>query len=108
MTTLQPRVTAGRPDGGQFAATFRPEGGTTLVAEPENNIARAEAFATLDSIDPGVTPAEFEDRLFDTWDTEAEFVAYTADPENELLMLGPDRTTIYDLPSGGVAAFYTD
>jgi hypothetical protein len=89
-----------------------PEGTLTAPAQvavlerEDTSIARAEAFETLSFYFPGTTPSQFEDLLFDTWDTAAEFDAYTSDVDNELAMLGPDRTTIYDLPSGGVAAFY--
>ena len=102
-TITQPRTQPGVPAGGQFATADRTEGDIVLAVDAPACEVEARDLYAWDF--PDASPEQFDEALFDTWDSSDDFEAYAADPDNEVLALG-DRLRIEDLPSGGVVAFW--
>jgi hypothetical protein len=71
----------------------------------DSSVTTAEAAARYVTENPDATTADFEDSLFDTYDTVEQFEADQKDPESELILMS-DRLMVFQLPSGGLAVHW--
>lgn len=105
------RVQQGQPTGGQFASHNRLEDTVSLQRLElhsefiDETVTNQEAAAIFTQRNPSGTDIDFENELYDTYETRDAYEK-DLDGEDSGLRSFSHQLQVYDLPSGGVAVFW--